>query len=142
MRGFQSEEKESFNRQNCTTLGWDPWEEEECLNSSVWEGSLMQKGGPALPSNAFCSQLLDTWILWQSALPRTELVFIMTFMQLSTWARAVYFLTCLSCSQWCPNLALLLSLREGRLPGHMAHPGRGLGLQRPEASTRRCRSPL
>lgn len=44
------EEKEPFNRQNCSTMGWGPWEEEQCLSPSVWEGSPLpeRRLGPAL----------------------------------------------------------------------------------------------
>lgn len=47
---FQSKEKEPSNRQNSRTIGWGPWEEEECLRPSVWEGipALERKLGPAL----------------------------------------------------------------------------------------------
>lgn len=77
-RVFQSKDKESSNRQNCLTTSWGPWEEEECLRPSVWEGipSLERRLGPALRCPLLtaprCSDPL-------AALPCAELVLSITF---------------------------------------------------------------
>lgn len=64
---FQSKDKEPSNRQNCRTMGWGPWEEEECLRPSVCgKGFLLWKGSWALPSDAPCSQLPGAPSLWLS----------------------------------------------------------------------------